>query len=139
MAADLHIHSAGSVTEDDLACFKSHALGSKWFNPQHQCGGVSCSCEHWDRVADSPSIWIGEVSWLKAALVGDDETFVPSPVQKISELIGENLPVLDNELRSQLLSALGLDNTTSYTIAEHAKVAAWLDEHMGERLFTVSW
>ena len=92
-------------------------------------------------IDETPRVWIGEVSWLKAGLFDDAATFVPGPVERVSSLIGESLPVLTPELKEQLLEALGLPNETSYDVASAAspEVRAFLDAHEGERLFTISW
>ena len=93
----------------------------------------------------TPSVWVGEVSWLKASIFEDEAaTFIPGPVQAISDLIGEDLPILTPELREKILDALHGPNTTTYAVADaasakYAEVVAFLDKHMGERLFTVSW
>lgn len=137
MAADLHIH----VVTDDLQegaidAFFSHTLGSKYF------GGHFSEEERttaFSRIADTPSIWIGEVSWLKAALFGDSETFIPSTVQLVQDAIGEDLPTLDDALARKILAAFEAKNATGYELASADAVRAFLDEHKGKRLFTVSW
>src|ERR1044071_4453309 len=99
MAADLHIH----VVPDDLeegviAAFFSLTIGSKHFSGFGR-GRVSPEAQEraFSRIADTPNVWIGEVSWLKAALFGDSGTFVPSTVQLVQDAIGEDLPTLDDE------------------------------------------
>ncbi len=135
--ADLHIHVLEGVTEDDLRVFFSNTLGSKWFNPRP--AGVSRE-PSWGRVAESPQVWVGEVSWLKAGVTGDDDTYVPHPVQAVHELIGEDLPVLDEALLKKLEVALKIPNQAGgYETTAAEKVVAFLKEHMGKRLFTVSW
>lgn len=149
MAADLHIHVLEGVTEDDLAKFHSNTLGSKWFSPAGFSSDGYGEGSVFDRVGNTPNVWVGEVSWLKAMLFEDADTYVPSAVEKISELIGEELPVLTPELRDQILAALKLENQTGYSIANPDEVGErggddvvmrkFLDRHMGKRLFTISW
>lgn len=137
MAADLHIHvMTEDMSEDDLRVFFSNALGSKWFNP-----GVDKDYEspEYKRVIDSPNVWIGEVSWLKAALLEDNDTFVPDPVGNISELVGEDLPIIDDDFIIKVDAALRVPNFTDYTIAEPDKVVKFLEEHRGKRVFAISW
>jgi hypothetical protein len=140
MSADLHIHiKSAEVTDEVLRVFFASTLGSKYFaigdyNPEHLRWPQA-----YDIVAASPNVWVGEVSWLKAALFEDGDRFVPSPVQKIHELIGENLPVLDQALYQQLLDALRLPNQTSYLVENDHAVAKFLQAHFGAQLFTVSW
>lgn len=140
MAADLHVHVLEGITEDDLRIFFSNTLGSKHFSPvtvgeRNDYGPGSI----YDRVGNSPNVWIGEVSWLKAMLLEDGETFIPEPVQAVQELIGEDLPVLDDELQAKLLEALQRPNRTGYTVAARDDVVEFLTEHRGKKLFTVSW
>lgn len=146
MAADLHLHALGNVTNEDLACFFSCTVGSKWFFSP--LGGHPCQvkrvhpCAHWCAVADSDNTWIGEVSWLKAGLVGD-LTYVPEPVAQVSTLIGENLPVLTSTLRDQIISAVGTerlrDNGYKTIDPYDPELEQWLNYRAGDRLFTVSW
>ena len=134
MSADLSIHVLGEVPESMLARFNSNVMGSKWFNPR-----PGMDDEAFEKIGDTPSVWIGEVSWLKAALFEDGDKFIPGPVEEISALIGEELPVLTEELRDKILAALSEGNATSYSVAKPDKVRPFLDAHMGARLFTVSW
>lgn len=141
MSADLHIHSMRGVTEQDLGCFFSNTLGSKWFQWWMRPNCIErWKCKHHDAVLASGNIWIGQVSWLKAALTESDE-FIPEPVQAIHELIGEHLPILDAELKDKILQALTIPNERAsfYNIAERKDVEEWLDRNMGQKLFTVSW
>lgn len=91
------------------------------------------------RIAATPSVWIGEVSWLKAVVSLDADTYVPDPVRVIDELIGEKLPTLTAELRDQIVAALGIPNRTDYRISDAVPVRDFLNLYMGNRLFTVSW
>lgn len=140
MAADLHIHAFVGLTEDDLRVFFANTLGSKYFHPK-SIGEQDQQEEQraYDRIQSCPTVWIGEVSWLKAAVFEDADRYVPDPVNAISDAIGEDLPVLDEVLRAKLLEALALPNGTAYSITTVDKLREWLDQHMGQRLFTVSW
>ena len=150
MAADLHIHvfAEGELTEENFRAFFSNTLGSRWFNP--------ISCAEMDRVehlrksvGDTPSVWVGEVSWLKAALFEDDESYIPEGVGAVNEIIGEDLPVVDDELIEEIRAALCLSNGTArpdgvhggvgYGVSEPGDVCAFLEQHKGERAFTISW
>lgn len=137
MSADLHIHVFDGLTESDLRSFFSNTLGSKYFAPV-SIGQGSC-LDHYKKISDVPNIWIGGVSWLKAGLSEDSETFIPNAVAEINELIGENLPVLDNDLTEKILSAMDLPNDTGYSLAKKDAVQKFLGEHKGQQLFTVSW
>lgn len=104
---------------------------------------LSCDCKHWDRITDSSQIWIGEVSWLKAAIFGDDK-YIPEPVEALAELIGEDLPILDDALMAKILQALMIkrNRANSYYVVVNSQthdVTEWLAANYGMRLFTVSW
>jgi len=138
MGADLHIHIVGTLTEQDFKILFSHSLGSKYFDMSAQ-NDFEEEQKVWERVSENPEIWIGEVSWLKASLTEDKEKYIPSTVMTVSELIGENQPILDEELKSSILAAFDLANSTQYDLASKKEVEEWLDKNMGERLFTISW
>lgn len=139
MAADLHIHVFEGIDEEVLRAFFSNILGSKWFNPN---SGLPRGARQWEAavrcIEKTPQIWIGEVSWLKAALYGL-ESFVPEPVRQIHELIGEDLPTLDDVLEKNILAAFAAENATGYRLARVDDVRAFLAEHKFKKLFVVSW
>lgn len=137
MAADLHIHVLpDDIEEGVLAVMFSNCLGSKHFAPHRVPDDARATAI--DRVGDMPNVWIGEVSWLKAAVFGDSETFVPGPVQAVQDAIGEHLPRLDPTLEI-ILAALDVPNQTGYRISEVEPVRQFLAKHRNKRLFTVSW
>ncbi len=138
MAADLHIHVLpDDIEEGVLAAMFSNCLGSKYFAPHRVSDAARMTAL--DRVGDMPNVWIGEVSWLKAAVFGDAETFVPGPVQAVQEAIGEHLPRLDPTLEQKILAALDVPNRTDYRISEVEPVRRFLETYRNKRLFTVSW
>lgn len=146
MAADLHIHVlTDDVSEDDLRSFFSSTLGSKYFSPL-SIGGTTWEQKYGEgsahqRVSDTPNVWIGEVSWLKQALIGDTEgEYVPDLVQSIATLVGEDLPVIDDEFIDGVQQAY--NKATShhyYNTADRDKVIQFLNEHRGQKVFQVSW
>lgn len=91
------------------------------------------------KIAETDNVWVGEVSWLKAFLLGQPDVYVPNPVVAVSDLLGEELSVLDEELAKQILAALKTPNQTTYKISNPLPVEKFLRDHMGLRLFTVSW
>ena len=139
MAADLHIHvfSEGELTEEDFRAFFGSHLGSKWFDLGKSIG------PDWDgayrKIGDLPNVWVGEVSWLKAAVLDDKETFVPDPITKVSELITEDYPIVDDELIEKVAEAMQVDNSTSYSVSDDNEVIKFLKENKGKRALTVRW
>lgn len=142
MAADLHIHVMRGVTEADIALFFQDTLGSKHFKPEllFRQRSLNEMDREFTKMHDTPNIWIGEVSWLKAAVFNDPDAFIPNVVLMVHEAIGEDLPVLDEVLLEKLRSAFdAVGGGSGYSIAEWPKVEEFLRQHMGERLFTISW
>lgn len=145
MAADLHIHVlTKEFTEEHFKAFKSHSIGSKYFSGFGR-GDVEAefekkhNCSLYNLCANTPQVWVGEVSWLKAALCDDPDTFVPAPVQAVATIIGEDFPVIDDDLIAKIEYALGLDNATLYSVCKHSGVIDFLRENKGEKAFCISW
>ena len=137
MSADLQIHVLEGATESDLAKFNSNTFGSKYFNPVSI--ETPCFEEPWyKRITKTPSVWVGEVSWLKAALLGGDD-FIPMPIQAVDEAIGEDLPVIDEALIGRIEAAMGTENRTQYRIADPNEVLTFLRQHLGKQVFTLTW
>jgi hypothetical protein len=147
MAADLKLHATrlaggSDVDEEDFALFFNGTMGSKWFNPalQRQPGQRELWSALYEKFALLPTFWIGEVSWLKASLLGDSESYVPDPVQAISDIVGQDLPVIDDVLIERLVAAMDCQNQTEYAVTtDAAELKAWLSLHHGWRIFTISW
>ncbi len=91
------------------------------------------------KVQATDNVWIGEVSWLKAGLLGDSDTFIPGPVQQIQDLISNKLPVITEEFIESVVKALKSENTTSYHISKPKPVIAFLKKHIGKKVYTISW
>jgi len=135
MSADLHIHTlTKDFTEEHYKQLKSHTLGSKYFNPN-----VQVDYKLYKLCGNTPQVWVGEVSWLKASLFDDAETYVPSTIEKIHEIIGEDFPLIDDELISKIKSALLLPNKTNYSIDSGKSVLEFLEKHKNEKAFCISW
>lgn len=161
MAADIHLHSTrvvggkrrraqlfelsadalDDITESDIRCFKSHSLGSRFFNLRGGCG--TSMCIHWQRIMESDSVGLGEVSYLKAAIF-DDESYVPTGLTLIDTLIGEELPLLDVDMAVEIIVTLrrGSEGRESLypTIAhDDHKLREFINRNIGSRLFLVAW
>jgi hypothetical protein len=169
MAADLHIHIFEDIDEKDMEIFFCTTVGSKWspttkvmksippdiskdkyyesetFRKLFDEATVKTDkldkrwSETCSKMSKTPNIWIGEVSWLKAALFDDNERYIPDPVSAVNNIIGEDLPVIDDELVSKIVTALGLENKTSYAVTEPIEVKQFLEKHKGKRVFAISW
>ena len=140
MAADLHLYvMEPPASEDDLRLVMSNTLGSKYFSPVNVRASMSSERQAArDRIYSCPDIWVGEVSWLKAALFADQDSFVPDAVAAVSTVVGEDLPVIDDMLIKRVADALGQGNTTGYNVTSENPVLAFLEQHRGKRAFTMS-
>ena len=89
-----------------------------------------------------PNVWVSEVSFLKASLFGDDD-YIPGVVQVVQELIGEDFPVLNDELLQKLTDAINADYDPSYYGQMHQntknEIIEWLNENKGSELFIIAW
>lgn len=150
MSADLHLHvfDRDELKEEDFRCFFRNIIGSKWSLPIENIFSVQktkceelhgTDCVHWDNISNSINIWVGSVSWLKAALFEDGETFVPDTVNAIHELVGEDLKVIDDELIRKIADTFDLQNKTQYDIAKKEDIENFLIQHKGKKIFTISW
>ena len=139
MAADQHIHIFEGITLKDLELFFCTTMGSKWFDPERS--GEKQQTRVYDKIAATPQVHVGEVSWLKAGLFEDPETFVPDTVMRISELIpsGEEPTLITTDLISEVEKALQLPNKTSYHLSPGDEILVFLRQHLGKKAFTVSW
>lgn len=155
MAADLHIHVlTDEFTEEHYKAFASTTMGSKYFggfvtpSPKEKFEQER-NCDLYLLCGRAPNVWVGQVSWLKAGLFEDDETYVPDTVAEILEGIGEVFPIIDDELIRQVRAAFELPNKTvkddgvwdgkGYSLADVDTVVTFLKRHKGERAFTISW
>jgi len=148
MAADLHIHVLEGMDEDVVKRFCSNQIGSKW----EKCCSYEEREAHFSEdlgaIGGTPSVWIGEVSWLKAALF-DDDTYIPETVEEVTDIIGEDFPIIDDAMIEQITQAFELPNRSvkeggvydgkGYAIADVAEVVDFLRSHIGKKAFTVSW
>ena len=143
MSADLSIHVLDiGLSEQDYKDISASTLGSKY------CPGLFSSRkipkermdEVYDHFSKSPQIWVGEVSWLKAGLTGDKKTYVPDIVKEIHGIIGEDFPIVNEDLIGKIEAAYDkCVNKTSYSVEKKEKVIDFLKEHKGKKVCTISW
>ncbi len=138
MAADLHIHAfaEGELTEEDFKKFFCHSLGSKFCDLSRNS---KYDLANFDKFAKTPNVHVCEVSWLKASLFDDSDTFIPSVAEQVSEIVGEDQPVIDDDFIGKIAKAFESDNRTGYDVSEVQGVIDFLKEHKGKRAFKISW
>jgi hypothetical protein len=151
MAADLAIHIRTKDIDDDVfEVFFSNTLGSKY------CKGLFFTLslqesrqaeekikkkygkETYEIMENLPHVYIGEVSWLKAGLTEDYETYIPDTIDKINEIF-EDHPIITDEVIEQVKAAYELKNKTSYDVSSSKNVIKFLEEYKGCEAFTISW
>ena len=145
MSVGVSIHVMTNSPEDDetLRCFFAQTIGSEYFNPNYTCPSTGPHyCEfHTEMMEKTWVLDVGEASWLSAALLDNQERYIPSPIQRVEELISEPTQITQ-ELVDQLEAAFDLPNTTGYEMKDsRAGVRPALEPHVGSghRAFTVSW
>lgn len=150
MAADLYLHTlTDQFTATHYAIIESQTIGSIFFCADTvsipdvkmalcQAMGYTDLIELYQIMENAPNIWIGEVSWLKAWITEDDESYIPSTVGAIQEVIDDHFPVIDDALIGRISEALSLPNKTSYRLNKPEAIMAWLAQHRGERVVTIS-
>ena len=138
MAADLCIHvKTGWVTDDVWKMFMEECPDDLFNTPDEYFDKKDSALEI---IRNTPQCWVGEVSWLKAALFNNEEEFVPSPVGRISELIPYWTTVrVTEELIEQVDKAFDLVNSTTYNLVQREKIIDFLRENFDKEVFTVSW
>lgn len=89
----------------------------------------------------TPQVWVGEVSWLKAALFENgEETFVPNAVGRLAQLFDDDSGVIiTDDFITRAANAMMEDNQTSYSVASPEPIVEFLQKHLGKRAFTISW
>lgn len=160
MAADLHIHIIENdevqkhVEQYLLVEYKKREQGryygyydlfrlandEKWYRrdelPQHAKSQIvemkSIRLEYDEKVVfRTPSIWVGEVSWIKE--------IIPAPIAKISELIKGTADITE-ELIDQVGHILRtIENQTDYNMNDPDDVTEFLKTHKNKKAFCISW
>lgn len=109
----------------------------------------SCDCTHWKRVSETENFWVGEVSWLKAGLLDDSDSFIPSLVEQVVEVFADDPVLITDEVVQKVRDIGDPPNNTAkeggvwsgkgYSLAKSAKIVEFLEKHKGEYAYTVSW
>ena len=141
MAADFHIHViTKNFTEDDVKFLKSNTLGSKYFAGFDQRYSYEELNSILARAENTPNIWIGEVSWLKASLSEDPSEYIPTLVEVLYDLVGEDFTTITPEFIDQVSAAFDTEEISSYYDSfEKDRLINFLNKYMGEKVFHVSW
>jgi hypothetical protein len=123
MAADFYIRILEDVTEDEVLEF----LG-----PRFDYDGRK---ELFYRIMRTPCVFVGQVSWLKAAISQAPETYIPAPIAMLDGLISLSFPIIDDAFIEAVSRALEAPNTTAYHLNSPETVLAFLRKHKGKKCF----
>ena len=107
MAADLYIHiRTPDVTRENLTVFSAEYRSGDDDTAYHSAMNL---------IGESPMKWIGEVSWLKAALLNKPEEYVPETVDIVVALIPDDVfTLITNPLIEKVAQAFDLENKGNY-------------------------
>lgn len=144
MGADLAIHVlTKDFTEKHLEAFQSSTIGSRWFrwdgNQFERNFEKEHNCNLYHLCSETPHVFVGEASFLKAALFEDSETFIPDTIEVICSIISDNLPIINDELIYEIEKSFNLTNKTQYELSESNDVIEFLKKHKGQKAFTIAW
>lgn len=146
MSADFVLHVLlDDMDVEDFKIFTSNVLGGPWFEyPWFEYVPYEKRNERFMELANKfghrPQCWVGEVSWLKASLLQDGETYIPDIVGNVAELV-DNLPVITDELIAQIkAAAMTAGNRTSYKVIDGSdELIDFLKKYKGHRVGGISW
>ena len=142
MAVDVYIHLIdGFVTEEDLKCFFSKVIGSKYYldykNGPRTHENV-LNCEHSQNIESSPNVYIGEASFLKRSL-DKDGLYVPDTVQRIIDIISDNedeFSIVNRNLIKEVKKAFKIKNRAlNYEVGNEKEVIMFLKECKRKKVF----
>ena len=140
MGADYTLHILRTpAEEEDYKVFESNSLGGTWWEYVPYEEHDRRFSELYDKMARTPLCVVGEVSWLKAALFNDSDTFVPDPIGRLSEVIGDAIVVIDDDLIAQAQAALTIPNQTPYQLNDANEVIEFLRQYKGQKVAPISW
>lgn len=122
MSVDVRLHIFEGVTEEELAKFCYHDVGSKHFSLSKDVSVKEWN-EIYEKVADTDNMLLEEVSW------SDSET-----LKRIKAIVGEDLPVIDDALIGTIEKAIDSPNPNYFK-----KLVPWLRARTGKRCFIVVW
>jgi hypothetical protein len=82
-------------------------------------------------------VWIGRMSWAKAAIDGDVDQYVPEVVQEVTKLFSGRRLVMINDKLIEMIDRCFNESAPNdhYATAEREDVIAFLKQHKGKRAF----
>ena len=136
------------VTEADIACVNFYNKHSKWYGDgldvvrPMACRDLYCS--HVNKLEYCDHAYIGDQT-LETTVEGI--SFVPAGITKMIQLIGDDMPVLTEELVRAICSAMDAEDDKTITKSDYdfrvyshdVDVQAFLSRNIGFKVFLVIW
>ena len=135
MSASFYLHiKTWAITENDLKI----ALGGNNLS----ASTIKEVNKAYNKINHTPCVYIGDVSWLKAALL-EDIKYIPSSIEKISNIFHNQdgiCVILTDEIIIEITEALLLPNDSDYTLGNNVnkKMKRFLKNHRGQEAFVVT-
>jgi hypothetical protein len=125
---------------DDFPCPDCSSASWDFADAPDPCGEENFFCSHREKIYALDTFEVGDVSWLKAGLTDDPDKYIPSLVEKISNLFDEGAcPIIDEEVIEKV-TGFGESEGSIYTdVSANEEITNWLRTQIGKRAFTVSW
>ena len=180
MSADFHIHVCKNKKEEKIAEMYVEHTVSRYDGRKVSFGynilkvnGRWIDEKNWDGTGDveqmeyivieeltkelrdkieleTHNVRVGEVSWLKADLFNDTNTYIPNTILRINKLIPPyKLTEITDDLILEVKKAFDLPNNTikekgvwdgeGYFVSEATPVIEFLEKYKGKKAFTISW
>jgi hypothetical protein len=134
----LHIHVLDGAIREDFLKFFGNSRWSKHYNPWPGPQGFITK-----KISATPQVAVGHASvfWFQQIVAGKtpDPSLIAEPVAAVCQVIGEDLPIIDDALIEKITAALRLKNQTKYPMFGEDKVIDFLQRHKGRECFTVFW
>lgn len=136
MATEFRIHVLTDVfTKEHLAAMCSNHLGSKYDDPDpfgraKEKFEIEHNCSLYDLALKTPYVLMGSGPGMNPH----------NAIDVVADLIGEDLPVIDDALIAKIEEALhAKDENPYWTLTPFDEVMAFLEQYKGERVFTILW
>jgi hypothetical protein len=137
VAVDVAIHvMSAEITCDTLKAFYNNKLGHKWYNT-YDMSTIDSGLIR-GLIEESPQVWIGEASFLDAAVYDADDA-IPRTVMDVCHLIDDGVTVIDDSFLFDVQEVMDYPNTSKYPVAISRDVLEFLQQYKGMKVFIALW
>lgn len=93
----------------------------------------------YDKFSESPQFEVGECSFLKANMSGDNESYIPDLVSICCDVVDDGR-IIDDEMISQIKEmSKTAEQHEYYHTSSINDLLTWLEMHKGEYVFSIAW